>query len=83
MDEKSRRSSSLDRQIQTYPHPHYYKLSIGFAKNNLISKGEAVEVAIKYFFDSMPEAKRNELIRVYDNMSPEERKRPGSLKNSF
>lgn len=66
----------LDNQLISYPHTRIHHLTVAYARSQLISKSEAVEIALKEFFSKMNEAQKNNLMKFYDSMTPEERKYP-------
>jgi hypothetical protein len=64
MSEKKNQSSAHARQIKSFPPPKYHGLVVGMSKLEGISKSEVVCIALKQYFDSMPERDRARLMSV-------------------
>lgn len=54
----------LERHIQAYPPPKYYQLVKAYAKVNDMKVSETVSLAIRDFFDRMPEAERQRIVQI-------------------
>jgi hypothetical protein len=67
---------TLERQIITYVKPHYYKLFIADCRGSVSGKSDHCRQIIKQFYDNMSQQQRNALIKLYDEMTPEERLNP-------
>lgn len=78
MAEKKRYvKTCLDNQLACYPHPKYHHLTVAYARTQLLSKSEIVSTILKDFFETkMNEMQRGNLMRLYESMTPEERKHP-------
>ena len=84
MENKRKESSSLERQLQAYPHPKYYAMTVAKAYDNQESKSTTVESILKLHYDGMPKLEQDRLMRIFSEMSDGQKKRPGSLsKNSY
>lgn len=54
-------SSSHQRTIKAYPTPKYFNLVDSLSKSEGISRSEVVSVALKSYFDNMPEEQRQRI----------------------
>ena len=64
-----------ERRLAYYPKRKYYKLFIAWCYENDLKKGEACEDIHKKFFDkSFSEEKQNDLLSLYNRLTPEELK---------
>jgi hypothetical protein len=76
-------SSSLSRQLITYPHPKYYALTVGCAGLRNESKAEIVEECIKKTFDAMSAQEQARILTFYNKMTKEEKKYPHKINNHW
>lgn len=75
-----KRSSSLDRRISFYPHPKYVAIFIAYAHDNLTSKPKMAEEMVKKCIDALPESERKRLAKLYEEMTPEQKRRTETIK---
>ena len=61
---KYAKSDALSREVQCYPSPKYFALVKGYAVLNQASRSETANLAIKCFFDSLPEDERKRYINA-------------------
>jgi hypothetical protein len=59
------RSSSLDRRIALYPHPKVHLLFKAFVYENDMSGSEGAEMMVKTFLESLPEDKKEAMMKRY------------------
>ena len=62
MEGNKKRSSALDRRVQFYPPPKYSELTRAYSKVNEMKDSEVAKIALKEFFDRMPEAERRRIL---------------------
>lgn len=58
----TKKSTALERRLQGYPPPKYHRLTEAYAKATGVTKSEVVTIALKNFFDRMPEGERARII---------------------
>lgn len=61
------KSASLQRHVQAYPPPKYYRLVDAMSKCENISRSEVVNQAVKEYFDRMPEQDRQRILQQGSN----------------
>lgn len=59
----NKKSSALDRKLETYPHPKYHKMVVAYSQLHEVSKSEVVSTSIKNFFDNLPPTEKTLLMR--------------------
>lgn len=62
-----KKSVALQRNIHAYPPPKYYTLVDAMSKCREISKSEVVSIALKEYFDRMPEGERQTILTLGRN----------------
>lgn len=67
MSTEKKGSTALQRHVQAYPPPKYYRLVEAYSKCNEISKSEVVNKALKEYFDKMPDEDRQRIVNVSNN----------------
>ncbi len=72
----SKINPTLDRAIITYLHPKYHCLFIAECFSNAAGKSETGQKIIKKHFDCMSEKDKESLRKLYNEMTPDQRKRP-------
>ena len=62
----------------------YFKMLIGYCGTQLQSRSDTTEEIIKKFFNTnFNEAQKNNLVKKYDSMTPEQRSNPRHCKDEF
>jgi TRAP-type C4-dicarboxylate transport system substrate-binding protein len=64
------------RRIAFYPNTLFHKLTTAYAFDNILSKSEAEKEINKKFFNSLSKDEKDKYIKIYDEMTDEQRKRP-------
>lgn len=69
MQEKKKypRSIALERRVEVYPRPAYFTLIEAYAKETGETKSAVVCSAVKLFFDSLPQERRQRLMSSKNN----------------
>lgn len=76
----TKRSSSLDRRLSFYPHPKYVAIFTAYAHDNLTSKPKTAESMVKKFIDDLSDTEKIRLMKLYEAMTPEQKKRTETIK---
>ncbi len=76
----TKRSSSLDRRFSFYPHPKYVAIFTAYAHDNITSKPKTAELMVKKFIDDLAETEKKRLTKIYEAMTPEQKKRTETIK---
>lgn len=69
----------IKKEISTYLRPLDNKLLTAYCYVNRRSKSKVLETAIRQIFSNMKEFEIQQLIKIYDGMTDEERKYPKSF----
>jgi len=72
----SSRNPVLDRAVITYLHPKYLALFIADCFSNVSGKSETGQKIIKFYYDNIPQKDREALMKLYSEMTPEQKKKP-------
>lgn len=59
MSEKRRRNNNA---IDAYLRPKLYSYTVGYAKLNEMSRSNVINIAVKSFFDSMPDDLKHRIL---------------------
>lgn len=73
------KNDTLARRISLSPNWYYYKLAVAYSFNLHQDKAETVENALKKELDALPPLIKEKLLKLYETMTPEERKRPKKI----
>lgn len=65
-----------ERRVAPCPSPKEMKIIIGFAADQNIGRSTAAARFISKAVESMPEDVQQKYMRIYDSLSPEERRQP-------
>ena len=63
MNQDNKKSSALDRKVESYPNPKYHTLIVNYARVKEVSKSEVMCDALRLFFDSMPQHVINDILK--------------------
>ena len=61
------KSAALQRHVQAYPPPKYFGLILAMAKCDAISKSEVINIAVKQYFDNLPQDEKTRIIQQSKN----------------
>ena len=56
-----------ERRLQCYTSPHYTGLTKAYAKVNEMTESKVVNLALKCFFDKMPDSEKQKIITTSKN----------------
>jgi hypothetical protein len=71
--------AKLKKEISTYLRPLDNKLLTAYCYVHRTSKSRVLEVAVRQIFSNMKEFEIQQLIKIYDGMTDDERKYPKSF----
>lgn len=63
--------------VQTYLNPRLTKLFTAYAFTLSESRSSVSESIYKKFFNELPEKEINRLLRIFEEMTPEQKRNPG------
>ena len=64
---KKTKSVAHDRRIDYYPRPLYSQLVKAYADAHDMSRSAVVEMGVKLLFDTMPQEKKQQIMRTAKN----------------
>jgi len=70
MSDKKKYASDVlpkERRLQCYPSTHYTGLTKAYAKVNEMTESKVVNLALKSFFDKMPDSEKQQIITASKN----------------
>lgn len=73
------KNDTLARRISLSPNWYYYKLVVALSFDKHQDKAETVENSLKRALDEISPQEQKRLLKLYDDMTEEERKRPKKI----
>lgn len=79
----SEKHPHLDWQLIGYPSIRNFKILIGWAATKNHKKASALNEVIRSWIKTLPEREQEEYIKLFDSMTPDQRKNPAKYKDSL
>lgn len=77
---EKRENTALPRRVSAYPPIAFVKMITALAHESLASKSSIETKIIREYFKALPLERQQDLIRKYEKMTPEQRNRPGTIR---